>query len=200
MMQRTCLVLLLVCLISCGQAPPVPQDHFYRLTPSAAAVEKRRLTEEPIYVSGFFAEGLYNDRALLFTTDTQGSEVQQHHYAFWYTSPPRLLRDYLVQYLRNADVSPLIMGDTGTSEKLRISGRVIEFVRHQASSESTADVTLELRMETADHELPLLLRQYRASVDINGTEMSAVITAFNQAVDRIYGEFLVDLGTALRAP
>jgi len=200
MIQRIFLSLLLASLWSCGQAPPVPVDHFYRLTPSSASVEKRRLTEEPVYVAVLFAEGLYNDRALLFSSDAQGSELRQHHYYFWYTSPPRLLRDYLVQFMRDADVSPLIMEDTGMSASLRVSGKVIEFERRQTSSGSTAGVTLELRVDKPDHDLPILLRQYRASVDIQGQEMPDVISAFNTAVDRICGEFLGDLGTALHAP
>ena len=200
MTRKLCLLLLGAFLVSCGGAPPVPVDHFYRLTPSSPAVAKRRLTEDTIYVENFSAEGLYNDRALLFSNDDQASDLQQHHYHYWYTSPPRLLRDYLVQFMRNADVSPLIMDEAGMSGMPRIAGKILAFERRRTPTESTADVALELRLDKPGSDLPLLFRQYRASIDITGKDMAAVISGFNTAVDRIYGEFLEDLGTALQAP
>ena len=199
MMWKVCLVLILMSLMSCGEAPPVPNDHFYRLTISSASMDKRRLTDGPIYIESFFAEGLYNDRALLFSNDEHASDLQQHHYYYWYTSPPRLLHDYLVQFMRNADVSPLIVDESGMRGNLRITGKVVEFERRQTTAGTTANVALELRLDNPDGNLPLLLRQYRASVDITGKDMAAVITGFNIAVDRIYREFLEDLGTALKA-
>ena len=200
MTRRLCLLLVGAFLGSCGEAPPVPVDHFYRLTLSSPSVAKQRLTEAPIYVENFLAEGLYNERAILFSSDERASELQQHHYYFWFTSPPRLLRDYLLQVLRNADVSPLIMGATGTGTSLRIEGRIMEFERSQSPSGSTVHVALELRLDKAGMDVPLLLRQYRASEAINGKDMAAVVSGFNTAVDRIYGEFLGDMGTALSAP
>ena len=200
MMQRFCLMVLAVYLAACGQAPQVPVDHYYRLAPPlAGSMEKRRVTENPIYVEIFLAEGLYNDRAVLFSSDEHASELQQHHYFFWYTSPPHMLRDYLVQVLRNAEISPVIM-DTGTEEDIRISGKLMEFERRQTRAGSTVNVALELRLYMHDAELPLLLKQYRASETINDKDMSTVVSGFNSAVDRIYREFLEDLATTLNVP
>lgn len=198
MKQGFFLMGLVVFLVACGQAPQVPNDHYYRLTPLAESMEKRRLTDNPIYVEIFLAEGLYNDRAVLYS-DKHAGELQQHHYYFWYTSPPRMLRDYLIQVLRNAEISPVIM-DTGTEEDIRISGKLMEFERRQTRAGSTVDVTLELRLYKHDAELPLLMRQYRASETINGKDMSTVISGFNAAVDRIYREFLGDLAMTLNVP
>lgn len=199
MMRRLCLVMLAVTLVACGQAPQVPTDHYYRLTPLAGSVDKRRLTDNPIYVEVFLAEGLYNDRAMLYSSDEHASELQQHHYYFWYTAPPRMLRDYLIEVLRNADAAPVIM-DVGTEGNLRISGKLMEFERRQTPAGSTVNVALELRLDNPDAELPLLLRQYRTSEPINDKDMTAVVSGFNAAVDRIYREFLEDLATALNVP
>ena len=199
MMQRFGLVVLAVSLVACGQTPQVPTDHYYRLTPLSGSVDKRRLTEDPIVVEVFLAEGLYNDRAVLYSSDEHASELQQHHYYFWYTSPPRMLRDYLIQVLRNADGAPVIM-DTGAKGHLRISGKLVEFERRQTRAGSTVNVALELRLDGPDAERPLLLRQYRTSEAINDKDMTAVVSGFNSAVDRIYREFLGDLATALNAP
>ena len=199
MKQTSFLVGLMVFLVSCGQAPPVPTDHYYRLTPLSGSMEKRRLTENPIYVEIFLAEGLYNDRAMLYSNDQHVSDLQQHHYYFWYTSPPRMLRDYLIEILRNADVSPVIM-DNRTGEDLRISGKLMEFERRQTRAGSTVNVALELRLYNHDADLPLLLRKYQTSETINDKNMQAVVSGFNTAVDRIYSEFLEELATALNVP
>jgi len=193
------LLVLAICLAACGQAQQVPTDHYYRLTPQSGSLEKKRLTGDPVVVDVFLAEGLYNDRAVLYSSDEQADELQQHHYYFWYTSPPRMLRDYLIQVLRNTDVSPAVV-DMGTEGHLRISGKLMEFERHQSSAGSTANVALELRVDKPDAALPLLLRQYRASEAINNKDMTAVVAGFNSAVDRIYREFLEDLGPVLNAP
>lgn len=198
MKQGFFLMGLVVFLVACGQAPQVPTDHYYRLTPQAGSMEKGRLTDNPIYVEIFLAEGLYNDRAVLYSDEHPG-ELLQHHYYFWYTSPPRMLRDYLIQVLRNAEISPVIM-DTGTEKDIRIAGKLMEFERRQTRAGSTVDVTLELRLYKHDAELPLLMRQYRASETINGKDMATVISGFNAAVDRIYREFLGDLAMTLNMP
>ena len=199
MMQRICLMILAMFLAACGRAPQVPTDHYYRLTPLAESTGKQRLTEEPISVEDFLAEGLYNDRAMLYSSDENASELQQHHYYFWYTSPPHMLRDYLLQMLRDADVSPMIM-DLRTGENPSISGKVLEFERRNTRGGATVNVALELRVDNPGSELPLLLRQYRASENVNDKEMTAVVSGFNIAVDRIYREFFEDLATALNTP
>lgn len=188
-------------LVACGTTAPAPDDHFYRLTPPAAtSSQKQRLTDSPISVSDFLAGGLYNDRAILFSNDVQGRELQQHHYYFWYTSPPGLLRDYLVQVLRNADVSPLILGGSGANGNFRISGILLAFERREDSAGATVQVALELRLDKPGTEAPLLLRQYHAGAPVTGKDMPAVISAFNTAVDSIFGDFLGDLAAALHVP
>ena len=199
MIKRICLIVLALFLAACGQAPPVPTDHYYRLTPLAESADRPRLTEKAISVADFVAEGLYNDRALLFSSDEYASELQQHHYYFWYTSPPHMLRDYLLQMLRDANVAPVIL-DKGAGDQLRISGKLMEFERRTTREGSTVNVALELRVDDADTELPLLLKKYSTSENINNNDMPAVVTGFNIAVDRVYREFLEDLAPALNAP
>jgi ABC-type uncharacterized transport system, auxiliary component len=182
---------------SCGQSPPLPLDHFYRLIPPATSMEKQRLTDDIIYVEGFFAEGLFNDRALLYVSDEHSRELQQHHYHYWVASPPHLLRDYLAQFLRNAEAAPMVVNDVGADRGLAISGKVIEFERHDTPAGRIANVALELRVGKTDSETPFLFRQYQVSENIQGDDMNAAVAGFNAAVDRIYVEFLMDLKTAL---
>lgn len=192
------LVLLLVGLGACGTPAPVPEDHYYRLALASVPAE-HRLTSESITVTGFLAEGLYHDRALLYSNDPEHRELQQHHYYFWYTSPPRLLREYLVQYLRQARVSPAILDDSGAGGSFSITGKVLHFERHTAVTASV-EVVLELQLTHPDHDLPLVLKQYHARVEVQGKDMGAIVSAFNTAVDGIYAEFVRDMAGALAVP
>jgi len=195
MMRVAGLILALAGLGSCGTPAPVPEDHYYRLALVSKPTEQQ-LTTEPITVLGFLAEGLYHDRALLYSKDPERRDLQQHHYYFWYTSPPRLLREYLVQYLRHARVSPAVMDDSGAGGSFSVTGKVLHFERLAADA-AAVEVMLELQLAHPDRDLPLVLKQYQARVEVQGKDMDAVVSAFNSAVDGIYAEFVQDMARAM---
>jgi len=198
MMRYLVIILLFIILTGCGSAPPVPTDHFYRFkTPTQNDIGKQRLTDQVIYINSFLAEGLYNERALLYTNDNLSQELQQYHYHFWITSPPDLLRDYLVSFLRAADTSPVIITGAGITDGLQITGRVTEFEKLDSGDQSSVNVALELRLDKQGNELPLLLKEYRANEQVQGKSLTDVITSFNTAVLRIYSDFVSDMETAL---
>ncbi len=190
-----CLAFLLA---GCGSPPPAPADHFYRLVLPEQVQYHGVPGAEVITVGAFLAEGLYNERALLSSIDNPSRELEQSYYHFWITSPPGLLRDYLVRLLRQAGVSPLVLTGAGPGRGLRIAGRVLAFERQAAGDQASAHVALELRVDGPGDDLPLLLREYHASRPVLGPAMTDVVAAFNAAVDGIYGDFLRDLGELLR--
>ncbi|MBI4006423.1 MAG: membrane integrity-associated transporter subunit PqiC [Gammaproteobacteria bacterium] len=198
MMRYLVIILLFIILTGCSSAPPVPTDHFYRFkTPTQGDIGKQRLTDQVIYINSFLAEGLYNERALLYTNDNLSQELQQYHYHFWITSPPDLLRDYLVSFLRAADTSPVIITGAGVTDGLQITGRVTEFEKLDSGNQSYVNVALELRLDKQGNELPLLLKEYRANEQVQGKSLTDVITSFNTAVLRIYSDFVTDMESAL---
>ncbi|MBM2829784.1 MAG: ABC-type transport system auxiliary component-like [Gammaproteobacteria bacterium] len=197
MMRYLYTAVLLMVLAGCGGAPPVPTDYFYRLTLPAEGIAKTRITEQVIHVGVFFAEGLYNERALLYASDPQGRELQQHHYHFWITSPPHLLHDYLVDFMRAADSSPMIIADDSMDQGFKISGKVIGFEKLDNNDQSSVNIALELRLDKQGNKLPLLLKEYRVTEEVHGESLTDVVASFNAAVLRIYSEFLTDMETTL---
>lgn len=197
MMRFLHLVLYFMILSACGSAPPVPTDSFYRLTLPVMDSEKQQLTEDVIFVGHFIAEGLHNERALLYTDDQNGVRLLQYHYHFWISSPPRMLRDHLVDYLRESDSAPMVIADVSSVEGIRISGKVLEYERQTSGEQATANVALELRADVAGEDLPRLIKQYRLKEDIKGNSMIDVVAGFNSAVNKIYGEFAADIGALL---
>ena len=197
-MRSLQLVIFLMILTSCGSAPPVPTDKFYRLTLPAQDMEKLRVTEGVIHVGNFIAEGLYNERALLYTDDQHGMRLFQHRYHFWLTSPPRLLREYLVEFLRESNSAPMVITDSSKGEGYRISGKVLEFEIQTIGDKSSANVGLELRVDVGGEDLPRYIKHYQLKEDISGNSMTDTVASFNTAVNKIYSEFTAEIRNALQ--
>lgn len=190
------LIPVLVMLAGCGSAPPVPTDSFYRLT-LPQDIGKQRISENVIHVGNFIGEGLYNERAILYTDDQHSRKIIQHHYHFWITSPPRMLREHMVAFLRESDSAPMVITDSSKGDGLRISGKVLDFEKQTAGKVITANVALELRVDIAGEDLPRFIKQYRLKEPVNGNSMTDVVESFNSAVFKIYSEFTADIHSAL---
>ncbi len=198
-MRSLSILFLVVILAACSSAPPVPVDHFYRLTlPEQDEIKSARLTERIIYVGPFLAEGLYNERALLHTGKKETGELQQYHYHFWLTSPPRLLHDHLVRYLRDADTSSMVITEPGSGEELKIFGKLNAFERWVTDGHSLVNVVLELKVNQQDDMTPVFLKEYRIREEVSGDTLTDVITAFDRAVIRLYSDFVADMQTTLQ--
>jgi len=196
-MRRLGILILLFVLTSCSSAPPVPTDRFYRLN-TPQNVNQSVRTEHIIYVGPFFAEGLYNERALIYTGESGTTELQQYHYHFWTISPTRLLQDQLVSYLRAANSSSMVITEPGVGEKISIFGRLKSFERINIDEQSSASVAVELRVQLQDKATPILLKEYRVIEKLNGDTVPAAVAAFDRAVMEIYSDFLSDMQASLQ--
>lgn len=198
MIVRPTILALILLLVACGENPPIPVDHFYRLTLNPGAVTRQPLTDQTIFVGKFLSDGIYNERALLFSEDTDHRELQQYHYSFWSISPPSLLRDYLVDYLRAADSAPVVVGDYSTGNGLKISGKIFGFERLNQGENSVVNVVLEFRLDKLGESAPLLVKTYKELEPVNGMSMDETVSAFNRALDRMFANFTADAAQAVR--
>lgn len=197
--MRSLYILFLATLFSaCSSAPPVPVDHFYRLTLDTQEISSQELSEDGIYVEYFIAEGLYNERALLYTGKSGIDELQQYHYHFWITSPPRLLHDNLVRFLRETNTTSVIMTEPVLDKGIRIAGKLNAFERWNTGDQSLVNIALELKAQKIDEGGLLLLKEYQIREEVQGEGIPAVVAAFNRAVLQIYSDFLLDLQSKLR--
>lgn len=184
-------------LSACGQNPSVPVDHFYNLNMKDVSVTPVQLADKAIYVEGIRAEGIYNERALLYSESKNGHELQQYHYHFWALPPAVMLREHLIEYLRQADSAPLVINDYRNRDGLGISGRLLGFEKIIAESNTTVWVSIELRLDTPDHDTPRLLKRYTASREVDNNSIAAMVAAINQAVNGIFEEFISDAAASL---
>lgn len=191
-------------LAACSQTPPVPVDQFYRLPepapyehPGAQTASQRWGTQ--VFVNIFRGDGLHTERAVVYSEDSAAVALRRYHYHHWVDDPPRLIEDYLTSRLRTLLPNILVLTEPNGRPATVVSGRVRRFDHHVPNEKSfgRALVTLELQLSRGDDRTPLFVKEYRASPDVSGQEMTAAASAFGQAVESIVREFLTDAETAL---
>jgi ABC-type uncharacterized transport system auxiliary subunit len=181
----------------CGTTPPVPADSFYRLAaPNVHSASA--LTEGLLLVESFEASGLHNERAILFSEDSEVL-LRQHHYHYWMDAPPRLLQHQLIAYLREAGAAPKVVADARTNAALIISGRIVRMERSVRAGATTARVALEMQLRTpaGEEDGPLMIATYAADIVSGYGDLVSVVEAFGEAVNRVFAEFLEEASLAL---
>ncbi|MFQ5659847.1 MAG: ABC-type transport auxiliary lipoprotein family protein [Gammaproteobacteria bacterium] len=186
---------ILVCLLvtGCAGSPPLPVDHFYHLPVAAPGSAGKGLIDGAIFVRQFIADGLYQERALIYTTGAADIELGQYHYHYWVDSPARLLRDQLIDYLRAADAAPRVLDAVDVPAQLRISARIKRFERRHDGNSDVVYVSLDFRVDLPDQDRPILLREYSEQAAVDGEQMEMVVMAFGKALSRIFAHLVGDI-------
>ena len=193
-MKRVTALLFILILAACGKAPPVTPDSFYRLPePGTGEGSISRLSQGIVLVRPLLSDGLRSERAILFSDDPGGLTLRQHHYYFWVDTPQRLVQRQFIAYLRAWHAAPMVMGETDVLADRVISGRIIRFEYSRDGERKTVHLELELRVDRAGDEHPMLLNDYRADIPVDGRGMDAVVMAFNQGLEQVFKAFVEDL-------
>ena len=192
-MNRLTALLLMLCLLltACGSVPPAPIDHFYRLqaTPVSATT---KASLGAITVSPFRADSLYAERPMIYTEEASLRQLRQYHYHLWLYPPAQMVQRHLAASLGNAlDLS----GDSIAANVLE--GRVVGFERVLSGSAgnpaSKAVVALELNLTS--NGKTRLRKTYQAEQPATDDSLDAFALAMEQALAKIYAEFLADLAS-----
>ena len=185
----------------CAGTGSVPEDHFYRL----ATLSVERPFEQPplagvLRVERMEAVGVLRDRALLYSHADTPQQLQRHHYHYWTGAPTALVRDQLVQYLRDSGLAGLVAVDPmGRHADLHLHLELRDFSRRLHSDErATVRVELGLIAQPAGREPPLLVQRYAREVVAANGSPAAAVTAFDVALAEIYGEMVRDLQGVIR--
>ncbi len=180
-------------LAACAQ-PPLPQDHFYRLSvgaPDTPLAEPR--FKGTLEVGRFVADGLTSGRAVVYSKADRPHELLEYHYHFWTEAPPTMLRDQLVDYLRAAKVTTMVVTpDMRVEPDYVLTGRIKRLEKINGSP-PRAVVELELSLRrTANDEL-LFLGTYGVEARAGADTVAAAVAAFNDALTEIYAKFTADI-------
>ncbi len=177
----------------CQTLPAVPEHKYYRLrvAPAPARLVQPTLLQGELVVRPLRADGLYTERAIVYSDERQ-LQLQQYHYHHWLYSPPRLVQEYLAGRLRQDGVASVVRLDGPSAETAyAVSGRIVRFDKIVAASQIRASVALELRLEKKNR---MLWQQiYTASEVTTDASMAGFVVAMETALNRVYSEFFKDL-------
>lgn len=187
---------LVLFLAGCAGTGTVPEDRYYRL--ATLAVEQvfvRPPLAGVLRVERIEAVDLLRDRALLYSEADQPQQLRRHHYHFWAGSPPSLVREQLVQYLRDRGIAGLVAEAPMSQEAdLRLHLELRDFSRRlQANGEAAVRVELGLVAQPPGRVPPVLVRRYVSEMAAPAGSPVAAVTAFDMALAEIYEMLVQDL-------
>ncbi len=191
--------LALLLLAGCGLQPPLPEDRFYRLAPreagpaaAPAALPGVLVVERPL------AEGVYGERAILYSEDPGRRVLRQHHYSFWLKSPPRLVQDFLVAELRRLGAARRVVdGGVEAAGAYHLSARLLRFER--LMEPLGVAVAAEFMLTPPERFEPAWVRRYTETRAVAEKGMTAAVAGFEAALAAVAGRLREDLA-AFRAP
>lgn len=200
MMRRGAWWGLVLLLAGCAATAPVPEDHFYRLGVLEA---EGRFDVSPIdgvlAVQRIDAFGLLRDRALLYSEAATPQDLQRHHYHFWIDAPNDLIRDQLVQYLRDVGVARLVAAEhIELDGDVRLQLQLRDFSRRLQKG-GTVSVRVELGavLNPGKRGEPLLVNRYVREVQAANRSIAASVAAYDTALTQIYDDLTSDILKAL---
>lgn len=176
-------------LTGCASTSSIPEDHYYRLT----SLEPKVRFSDPKIVNTLVVDrvkafGIYHERAILFTRESNPETLKYHHYHHWIDKPAVLLREQLIHYLREAGFSDYVVEGSGRQDgDVHLQLNLKQFER-QLHANGDVDVTITVNASVIldKNQPPVLFRDYSVVSRAEDGSMSATIRAFNQGLGNLY--------------
>lgn len=194
-MKLLCLnSLLLLALTACSiGGQPVPQDHFYRLPQVKIETMKSSVVGSFQLVS-VTADGLYNERNLLYVDASRPLEVGRYHYHYWIESPLSLVAKYMADAIKTSGVSAQFAGPAEkASGTARMSIQIVRFERIIDDDGFSVQVALLVSMNYTADKAERWQKLYQVDQAVASADMQDSARAFGEALDNISRRLINDL-------
>ena len=181
------------CLGSTGTVPP---DHYYRISVNEPDQTAPSVAFPGVLsIATFDGDGLVRGRPVLFTTDGLKGTLRQHNYHYWVDSPSRLLQGQLATYLKNSALAEsVVTPEMRVRADYELVGKILRLERVLGSGPPRVAVELELSVvRLRDHTL-VSTNTFSSEVNCVDDSVGAAITAMNQAVGKIFNDFVASAG------
>ncbi|WXG57580.1 MAG: ABC-type transport auxiliary lipoprotein family protein [Candidatus Sedimenticola sp. (ex Thyasira tokunagai)] len=192
-MLPTALITLL--LTACAGAPPVPEEHFYRLPGVDSAISPPQpLFSGTLAIGSIDTPGIYNERALLHSDESSPTQLQRYHYHSWTDSPSRLIQDHLTLSLRHANAAPIVIPDNARSQwQYLLKGKLRRFERITGNTTTKVIIAMEFQLLRQGENRPLLIKDYIITEPAAGDTIDDTVVAFSNGLLRLYKQLLHEL-------
>jgi ABC-type uncharacterized transport system auxiliary subunit len=176
-------------LAGCGGAGVPPEAH-YRLAPATEIAPRvGGPLAGTVDVPPFRADGLLNERAIVYREG--GNSIAGYSYHYWWASPSTLLQQSLIDNLRRAAAFEIV----ATPElRLNRTYEVVGRIRKLEHTGSGVSVEIELLLRVARSGVPLVFKSYTQDVAAADSSVPAAVTAFSTAINKIWASFITDIG------
>lgn len=192
------LLLLAPLLAACfGAPPPVPRDHYYRLLVPAPAQASNGMSLGGVtVVEPLQADGLLRERPLLYSESGAAHELLQHSYHYWNDTPPRMLQEEMVGYLRRSGAAELVVTpEMRVRPDYQISGKAKRFER-LVGGQPRVVVEIELALLRLSDDALLVVDSFTAEEAADDDSIEATVLALNRATGRVFDDFLTRMRSA----
>ena len=181
-------------LSACGSPGPVPKDHYYQISDiaPAASLESPKL-DGVLMVERFVGDGLLGGRPIVYVEDEKSPVLKDYSYHFWKDSPPAMLSDQMISFLRKAKAAKAVVTpEMRVKTDFVLTGR-IRHMERILGNPGAAAIEVEIGLKRSDGDSLMMVKTYRATPvnDRGGVEGSVI--AMNEALDDIFNRFLKDL-------
>ena len=177
-----------------GGGESVPQDQFYRLSDASYQGDSLKQMVNILAVSAPESDVLHRERPILYGQADEPLKLQRYHYHHWTNIPSKLIQDHLVDYLRSTGMAKQVVR-YGEQAKIdaEIGGQLKRFERVIGTDKITVVVQLELFYKTRGHSPKFYQNVYQQELVVTNSSMHATATAFSQALQAIYMDFIRDV-------
>lgn len=184
-------------LVACGGQPvSVPQEQFHRLTVASPAPGiKGRILDGTLQVQRFAADGVLQDRAIVYAVSTSPDVLYQHRYQLWTDTPSHMLQNVTVSYLRSAGIaSQIVTPEHRVQPDYTLSGH-IRRMEHMVGEAPGVAVEIEFNLRRESDGRMLLLQDYRVAKVVSNDDVGLATRAISEAVTEILATLLEDISS-----
>lgn len=180
---------------ACIGQSTVPQDHYYRLPDIVVAPDELAgIVAHTLSVAKPRSEGVYQERAILFSEADNLVELHPYHYQHWIKAPAVIIQDSLIEYLRQLGVAPQVQRFVpGKPTDVVINGTILKFERIIKTDGGSVIVALEFEVDLPNSRNRVLSKVFKSEVQFGNASMQASINAFAEALQTIYKVLSQDL-------
>ncbi len=180
-------------LSACAQ-PPIPQDHFYRLSvPLPEVREDTTIISGTLQVERFAAEGVLSGRPLVYSDSDNPNELKEYYYHFWMEPPTVMLQNQLIKYMRNVNVAEVIVTpEIRANPSYVVSGKIRRMER-VTGAESKIALELEMGLRDASTDRIVILDTYAVEAESEGPGVKGAVLAMDKVLVGLYQRFIDDI-------
>ncbi len=173
-------------LAGCGTTPEVPSDQYFRITVATPQPLPRPVLPGIVSVERLSANGLTGGRPIVYARRDQPTRLNEYHYQLWIEPPTSMVRDLLVEYLRQANAAQqVVTPDLRVEPNSVVRGRILRFEQIVGSPPGVA-VEIELSVQDVGADTIRHIKTYRVERRVANETIPAAVDAFGAALSEIF--------------